>query len=483
MGIKDLSKIYTPESLGTIPLSFFTGHRIAVDAGVWMCASWANACRWYINKTDLFSCMDNQSENANVASQRTNNPLSGTFSTRTSLSSFRTKGYELYEDINAKAYSFLEDDEEGFSNEWKKYLPAEAESEIRKQWLVSYRQFIVKMLQNGITPIFCLDGEPPMEKTGTRAKRKKAREEAKVKLDNFIASIQHIDPLLRNAALLADYRKRLNGASVCPYPDPEYLRSLLYASGIPFIQCTEEAERLCTALYNEGWVAAVYSTDTDNLVHGCGLMLKAIKGNGAEYVYLPKLLEGLQLSHPEFKEMCIMAGCDYNTNIFRVGIKKSLDNIQKCKSIDLLPEKFDITPLNHQTCRRLFTPTTSQAISQDFEVKAANLKINLEFIQLYSRTTLESYGIGYLTDDLVKYVALLPEPRRLREYLNPTSASDYGDIVLVDETDEQRQQREHKIVQLRCGIKPQQYHEGDINSLNQQFQAFTIHNPNNITQL
>ena len=77
-------------------------------------------------------------------------------------------------------------------------------------------------------------------------------------------------------------------------------------------------------------------------------------------ILLHDVLEGLRLSFPQFVDLGIMAGCDYNTNMKQIGIGRSYALITSYESIDNLPH--DTTCLRHIRCRELFQYIPSSAL-------------------------------------------------------------------------------------------------------------------------
>ena len=68
------------------------------------------------------------------------------------------------------------------------------------------------------------------------------------------------------------------------------------------------------------------------------------------------MLESLKLNSDEFLDLCIMCGCDYNKNIYRVGPEKAYKYIQKYSSIEEIASNttLDVSILNHIRGRELF---------------------------------------------------------------------------------------------------------------------------------
>uniref|UniRef100_A0A6C0BMN2 XPG N-terminal domain-containing protein n=1 Tax=viral metagenome TaxID=1070528 RepID=A0A6C0BMN2_9ZZZZ len=378
MGIKSLSDIYTEGCSGTLRLKKLWRNRIAIDAGTWICSSWAISCKQYISAKDL----------------------------------------DLFAECGYNSVTLVSDSATP-SSLGIKYYPSNAFTGIQNEWVNQFRRFISMLLKEGITPVWVFDGEAPMEKMGCKEERKKARDKAKAKLDQYIVTLARMGPLLRSQHL-ADLKKETLNASVLPGPDHNFLKTIIKASGLPCLQCTQEAERLCSALFLEGWVSAVYSTDTDALVHGTFTLLNGMQGSDLfKYVYLPRILASHQLTYPQFVDICIMAGCDYNKNMPRIGIKKSLKLIKDYGTIDRLPMNYDITCLNHTRCRELFSRVNAQSLTLD-PINNQTMNWDLNAVAHMSRNVFDSYSIHGLLEMLLHYFEGFPHPERLTQFFNPT---------------------------------------------------------------
>ena len=378
MGIKALSDIYTEGCSGMLRLKKLWRNRIAIDAGTWICSSWAISCKQYISSKDL----------------------------------------DLFAECGYNGVNLVSDSATPASLGIK-YYPSDAFIRIQNEWVNQFKRFISTLLKEGITPVWVFDGESPVEKGGCKEERKKARDKAKAKLDQYIITLARMGPLLR-AQHLADLKKETLNASVLPGPSHDFLKTIIRACGLPCLQCNQEAERLCSSLFLEGWVSAVYTTDTDALVHGCFTLLNGMQGSELfKYVYLPRILAEHQLTYPQFIDVCIMAGCDYNKNIYRVGIKKSLKLIQTHKSIDCLPPNYDISCLNHTRCRELFSRIAAQSLTSD-PINDQSMNWDLNSVAHMTRNVFESYDIHGLLEMLLHYFEGFPHPGRLTEFFNPT---------------------------------------------------------------
>lgn len=268
-----------------------------------------------------------------------------------------------------------------------------------------WQLYLKRFLENNITPVIVLDGIPPSEKTVTKTERHAKKESARNQIRTLKSQINVKDPLALDNELLTKLRKLYNQWIYVSEDEMFIFKTFFNGLGIPVLQCKEEAERLCANLCRRGYVSCVYSTDTDTITHGCPYLIKEFLGSKdgnsmVEVWSLDIILKDLQLSLLEFVDLCIMAGSDYNKNIYRVGIKRSYELICKHKSIDQLPDKYDTKVLNHQRGRELFQAKPVGDLVEDFS--AADLNLNLDFMRKQGRSLLDTYQLSGYLDLMVK---------------------------------------------------------------------------------
>jgi 5'-3' exonuclease len=176
------------------------------------------------------------------------------------------------------------------------------------------------------------------------------------------------------AYIVEELRKELRNYNYISNEDFELFKTVIKGIGIPCLQATGDGEHLCSTLCVEGKVSAVFSVDTDNLVFGCPLLITGFSetytydGNGCRVAYLncvrlDRVLEGLGINHSLFVDLCIMCGCDFNTNMPGYAAIKSFALLQKHGSIDNLPRNFDTTCLKHRRCREIFKYVPSNELT------------------------------------------------------------------------------------------------------------------------
>ncbi|CEP08189.1 hypothetical protein [Parasitella parasitica] len=213
----------------------------------------------------------------------------------------------------------------------------------------------VRMVDHGIKPVYVFDGKPPMLKSGELAKRKARKEEAQIKMNEATE--------LGNQEDINRFSKRT--VKVTTQHNDE-CKELLRVMGIPYVEAPCEAEAQCAELARSGKVFAAASEDMDTLTFSAPVLLRHLTFSEArkmpiDEVNLEKALEGLELTMPEFIDLCILMGCDYTETIRGVGPKNAYNLIKQHKTIDeaikhLTPRLQDNIPAdwNYANARELF---------------------------------------------------------------------------------------------------------------------------------
>lgn len=353
-GLMDFLRKRCPQAIGQVPLTHLQGKKIAVDAFFWMYNYLATAQKNIIMSMTYDQILHEESPN---------------------------------------------------------------EQYIMDIWVKSLTDFIKKFLEYDITLIFVFDGEAPIEKTETRKGRQAARDKSTDKITNLREALRGGDELDDKRGIVNDMKKYMASNIFLTGERVTFFRSVLKDLGVPVLQATGEGEQLCSMLCIEGSVDAVISNDTDNLAMGCTLLLtdrgdrhfvqvpstteggeegeevKAIEQY--KYVSYPLILQGLELSPGQFRDLCIMSGCDFNTNIKNIAIVKSYNSIKKVscfKELKMDEEKSKC--LNYDRCSELFAWVSSKSLIESEE----------EIPLIYDTEAIRANGKKYLASGRSLYV-------------------------------------------------------------------------------
>lgn len=226
----------------------------------------------------------------------------------------------------------------------------------------------IRLIENGIKPVYVFDGKPPEMKSHQLNKRAERREEAEKELQKATEA--------GDSASIEKFNRRLVKVTK---QHGEEARELLKLMGIPVVEAPCEAEAQCAALVKAGKVYAVATEDMDALTFGANVLLRHLTFSEARKMpvqefHLNQVLSGLELNHNEFIDLCILLGCDYCGSIRGIGPKRAIELIKQHRSIEQVLKNIDTNkyqpPENwaYEDARRLFlNPEISEG--KDIELK------------------------------------------------------------------------------------------------------------------
>ena len=200
--------------------------------------------------------------------------------------------------------------------------------------------------EHKITPIFVFDGKPPVEKNDTIAFRKKTKMNAR---EEYYRLKQILHDIESDAAILSesegnsdsnsnsnrtivevdeetsvsipsnsvDIRMMMNKLKkkfvILKSVHIQDAKTLLQAYGMTYIESPGEADILCAKLVSKNIVYACLSEDTDMFVYGCSRVLRYLSlTSSTTIIYdFQEIIKTLDMTPYEFRQLCIMYGCDY----------------------------------------------------------------------------------------------------------------------------------------------------------------------------
>ncbi|RLN14792.1 hypothetical protein BBI17_002016 [Phytophthora kernoviae] len=186
----------------------------------------------------------------------------------------------------------------------------------------------IRMMENGLKPVYVFDGKPPTMKSGELAKRSDRRAEAQKALEEATEK--------GNTEDIDRFNKRLVRATPQHNED---CKELLRLMGVPHITAPCEAEASCAELAKGGRVYAAGTEDMDALTFGVPVLYRRLTVSPAKKIpileiRLQRALEELELTQEQFVDLCILCGCDYCDSIRGVGPKKAYAGIKEHKTIE-----------------------------------------------------------------------------------------------------------------------------------------------------
>ncbi|XP_022818314.1 flap endonuclease 1 [Spodoptera litura] len=193
----------------------------------------------------------------------------------------------------------------------------------------------IRLVENGIKPVYVFDGKPPDMKSHQLNKRAERREEAEKELQKATEA--------GDQESIEKFNRRL--VKVTKVHNEE-ARQLLKLMGIPVVEAPCEAEAQCAAMVKAGKVFASATEDMDALTFGTNVLLRHLTFSEARKMpvqefHLDDVLKGLELNQREFIDLCILLGCDYCGSIKGIGPKRAIELIRQHRSLEEILKNID----------------------------------------------------------------------------------------------------------------------------------------------
>jgi len=202
-----------------------------------------------------------------------------------------------------------------------------------------------------ITPIYVFDGKPPESKGQTIQQRHDKVAKAKEAIEKAESQV------MKNH--LEKQTIRLTKQHV------DDIKQLLDMMGVSYVQANGEAEAYASEMCRQGFVDYVVTEDMDTLAFGCPRMIRTCldrsirRPDVISVIDLQTILDGFSMNYTEFVDLCILCGCDYCSNIPRIGNKTAFNLVTKHKSIEaILPHAKNVPEdycEKYKKSRELFT--------------------------------------------------------------------------------------------------------------------------------
>ncbi|RDW73696.1 Flap endonuclease 1 [Coleophoma crateriformis] len=190
----------------------------------------------------------------------------------------------------------------------------------------------LRIVDNGIKPVYVFDGAPPKLKSGELAKRFQRKAEATEGLEEAkeTGTAEEVEKFSRRTVRVT----REHNAEC---------QRLLKLMGVPYIIAPTEAEAQCAVLARAGKVYAAASEDMDTLCFDSPVLLRHLtfseqRKEPIQEIHLDKVLSGLNMDRKQFVDLCILLGCDYLDPIPKVGPNTALKLIREHGSLEKVVE-------------------------------------------------------------------------------------------------------------------------------------------------
>lgn len=293
-----------------------------------------------------------------------------------------------------------------------------------------YKQ-IIRLLKNGILPVYIFDGKPPKEKSSVLKERS----------DKKYSMYEQIEILEERLRFLEDEDGEIvsddEGAELAKQHEIDQINDkiekiskkiipvtkqhvdecvqLFSLMGIPYIHADGEAEWLCAKLCMHNIVDYCVSEDTDILPNGGPHFIRSLNilNNTVIEYDLQRILDCLGLTYEQFVDVCILSGCDYTDKIFGIGSLGAYKLIKSHGNIEKVVEEFCSKTKNYQVpenfdykgARDLFFKDITEEEKRQYKKEICRKNLNLreldKFLKAKCKTVMK----------LSRALKYTPEPR------------------------------------------------------------------------
>lgn len=177
-------------------------------------------------------------------------------------------------------------------------------------------QLISTCAVNGIRLVFVFDGPPPPQKADVLKERARVRKQATEQCQELQKQLEEERDEQRKQEItdeLAVVRKRTTKI------DKETIhrvKELMDCLGVAYIESQGEADGVCAKIVKKGYAYACLSEDMDMFVYGCPRVLRYLSLLHETVIMynMSCILENLDISLEQFRQVCVLCGTDYNVN-------------------------------------------------------------------------------------------------------------------------------------------------------------------------
>ena len=236
-----------------------------------------------------------------------------------------------------------------------------------------------------IIPVFIFDGKPPVEKSDTLQKRREDKKEAENEYNNLKMLLENnanMDEVERQEIIAnMDVLKRqfiyISKAEI------EMVKQLILVYGATYYEAHGEADELCALLTIKGKVWGCLSEDMDLFVYGCPRVLRylSLLKHTVVLYDTKEILESLGITQKNLREICILSGTDYNTEVdLKNGSHTLYDNLKYFKKYHKDKTTLDFSDWLYNQANYTIDTEALSRINDIFELN--NTSSNIKFDKL-----------------------------------------------------------------------------------------------------
>lgn len=239
-------------------------------------------------------------------------------------------------------------------------------------YIKKFKYFHNKFVKYNITAIYIFDGKAPKEKENIIKTRKEKIDKFKNELDICYQDLNNLPNKLNNCTTFNNYiinkyfeknekprnylvkslvidkinisiKRNISKTRYMNKDKITELKDFMKENKILYYQSDIEADNICSAFVKKSIANYCISDDTDMFIYGCPNVIRNINFYNEEIdIYnLDTMLTTLSIDFPQFKDLCILLGCDYLPRTIGVSPSNILNIIKKYKTIENINNNID----------------------------------------------------------------------------------------------------------------------------------------------
>lgn len=222
--------------------------------------------------------------------------------------------------------------------------------------------FVFKLCNAGVTPVWIFDGDTHPEKIACE-KRKELKEAKKVSISETRERLAKLSKLEREIEL-AEYKKKLLGCISVTRDEIKALSEEVTCLGLPKFYAPHDGEIFASALSRNRLLVGVWTEDTDTYPAGALVKFSSFgKSSSLEgvkvQIFVPSVfLDAYSITREEFRDFCILQGCDFNNRIPKLGPATILKKMEEYEwNLERFMREEPDKPwemINLEECRKIF---------------------------------------------------------------------------------------------------------------------------------
>ena len=167
-----------------------------------------------------------------------------------------------------------------------------------------------------IMPIFIFDGKPPAEKKELLKQRRENKLDAEKEYNRLRGCLEEIVDDSEKQEITANMDSLKKQFVYVNKNHIAKVKELIISFGVTYIDAPGEADELCALLVLRKKVWGCMSEDMDLFAYGCPKVLRyfSLLNRSAVVYNMKGILQELDISMKEFRQICVLSGTDYNIN-------------------------------------------------------------------------------------------------------------------------------------------------------------------------